>query len=373
MVYGSNYSTISATHIERFYPETNNSKRTLSRDKTAAAAGQQKQHTIFGINASVVITLILVSPVIFALLAYPDSFNLSWNQGRGGLLFAMAFVAAELIGVQYLPSTRSIAAVSVLAALTIGYFIALPLGLLEWIKSSVPSFISQADSWQWMWDFVVMSVFTLSSLIILFRAKWYKIAPAGAIYLMGSAVILSLDAFFPYDSLGPLQYIVPTYLQIDSAVISFIDTFIVNIGPVDPASHAQAASASGNLLVLNGLHGPFALRVFWPSAGVHSMIIYALVMLAFLLKMELPLKRKLIYFVIGTMGTVAVNIVRITALSLYALVVTTDVNQWQAFHSVAGEIMFLPWLGIYLGIIMFTESRRVRSATPLSAKKPQIS
>ena len=90
------------------------------------------------------------------------------------------------------------------------------------------------------------------------------------------------------------------------------------------------------------------------------MIIFTLVMLAFLLKMDIPLKRKLIYFVIGTFGTVSVNVIRITSLSLYALVVTTNVSEWEAFHSVAGEIMFLPWLGIYLGIVMFVENKRMR-------------
>jgi thaumarchaeosortase len=194
---------------------------------------------------------------------------------------------------------------------------------------------------------------------VLFGKKWYKIAPAGAIYLAGSAAILSLDAFFPFDSLGPLQVIVPVYLQIDQFVVNFIDDNIMNIGPANPDSIANPARATGNLLILSGLHGPFALQVFWPSAGVHSMIIYTLVMLAFLLKMEIPLKRKLIYFVIGTFGTASVNVIRIIALSLYALVVTTNVQEWEAFHSVAGEIMFLPWLGIYLAIVMFAESKRM--------------
>lgn len=63
---------------------------------------------------------------------------------------------------------------------------------------------------------------------------------------------------------------------------------------------------------------------------------------------------------IGAFGTAAVNVTRITALSLYALVVTTNVSEWEAFHSVAGMMMFLPWLGIYLGIVMYIESRRMR-------------
>jgi thaumarchaeosortase len=189
----------------------------------------------------------------------------------------------------------------------------------------------------------------------LFGKKWYKIAPAGAIYLIGSAVILSLDAFFPYDSLGPLQFIVPVYLQIDQALINLINSHIVNLGPGIPAI------AHGNLLVLNGLHGPFALQVFWPSAGVHSMIIYTLVMFAFLLKMNnVPLQRKIIYFAIGTVGTATVNVIRIISLSLFALMITSNVSEWEGFHSVAGEIMFLPWLGIYLASIIFIENKRAQ-------------
>ncbi|MGI0024283.1 MAG: thaumarchaeosortase, partial [Nitrososphaera sp.] len=239
------------------------------------------------------------------------------------------------------------------------------IGLQDSIRNAASSYdVVLVDSWIWMWDFVVMSVYLASSLFVLFGRKWYKIAPAGAIYLVGNAAVLSLDAFFPYDTLGPLQVIVPIYLQIDQGVINFIDQYVTNVGPENPNSTASPAAARGNLLILNGLHGPFALQVFWPSAGVHSMIIYTLVMLAFLLKMEMPTKRKLMYFAIGTFGTVSVNVIRITALSLYALVVTTKVAEWEAFHSVAGEIMFLPWLGVYLAIVIFTESRKLRRMHP---------
>jgi thaumarchaeosortase len=343
----------------------------LSGDKTVATG-----YTTFGINSSIAATLILIAPIIYTLVAYPDTFSLSWNQGRGGFLFAMAFIAAELVGLRYQISKTRFLVVVGLAALTIAYFVVLPLGLGGYIRNGAEFYaVSLVDSWVWMWDFIIMSVYVASSLVVLFGKKWYKIAPAGAIYLAGSAVILALDAFFPFDSLGPLQVIVPVYLQIDQGVINFIDKVVTNVGPENPDNPAPPAVARDNLLILNGLHGPFALRVFWPSAGVHSMIIYTLVMLAFLLKMDIPIKRKLIYFAIGTFGTVAVNVIRITSLSLYALVVTTNVREWEAFHSVAGEIMFLPWLGIYLGIVMYVESRRVRrfqaeSANPASRPNP---
>jgi thaumarchaeosortase len=332
----------------------------LSRDKTVASDGSEG-HVIFGISSSIAATLILISPILYTLVAYPDTFILSWNEGRGGFLFAMAFIGAELVGLRYSLAKKRLLMVAVMAALTISYFIALPYGLSDYIRNGKDAYnVSLVDSWMWMWDFIVMAIFVASSLLMLFGKKWYKIASAGMIYLAGSVLILALDAFFPFDSLGPLQIIVPIYLQIDQAVINFIDTYVINVGPQTPNNSAEPALARGNLLVMNGLHGPFALQVFWPSAGVHSMIIYTLVMLALLIKMDMPLPRKLIYFAAGTLGTVATNLVRIVSLSLYALVVTTDIQEWEAFHSIAGEIMFLPWLGIYLGVVIYIENKRIR-------------
>ena len=302
---------------------------------------------------------IIVAPIIFSIVAFPDSFNLSWNEGRGGLLFAMAFILAELVGLKFRVKRRRILILIGLSGLTILYFVALPLGLRGFIIESAPYYkVLLINSWIWMWDFLTTFFYVFSALVIILGRKGYKIAPAGIIYLLGSAVILYLDAFFPYDSLGPLQFIVPVYLKIDEEAIKFIDNNIINIGSGVPAV------AHGNLLLLNGLHGPFGLKVYWPSAGVHSSIIYTFVMLAFLLKLDIPLGRKAVYFFIGTLGTGFVNVIRITSLSLFALIVTTNVKEWEAFHSVAGEIMFLPWLGIYLIAVICVEGIVVRTLLP---------
>lgn len=329
----------------------------LSGDK-AVASGSTANYTLFGLNPGLVVTLALISPIVFTIAAYPDTFGLAWNEGRGGFLFAMAFIAAELIGVRITVAKSRLYIVLALAVLTIAYFISLSFGLRQAIQSAAPSFnVALVDSWIWMWDAIVMAAFTFSSLVVLYGRKWHKIAPAGAIFLAGTAAFLATDAFFPYDTLGPLQFIVPIYLQIDQALINFIDDTVMNIGPANPESQGSPATARGNLLILNGLHGPFALQVFWPSAGVDSMIIFTLVMLALLLKIDIPRKKKIMYFIIGAFGTAAVNVVRIIALSLYALIVTTNVSEWEAFHSVAGMIMFLPWLGVYLAIVMYTEGK----------------
>jgi thaumarchaeosortase len=103
-----------------------------------------------------------------------------------------------------------------------------------------------------------------------------------------------------------------------------------------------------------------ALQVFWPSAGVHSVIIFSLVMGAFLLKMNIQRNRKAMYFVIGILGTIGINVIRIFSLSVYALKVTTNAAEWEEFHSVAGTIMFVPWLFVFLLIVMVIEGRRLK-------------
>jgi len=197
-----------------------------------------------------------------------------------------------------------------------------------------------------MWDFIVMAIFVMAALTIFFGKRWIRIAPAGPIFLGGSAIILSLDAFFPYDTLGPLQYVVPFLVQANVWLIGVFDLGV--------------ATARDNIMFLKGDHGSMVLQVFWPSAGVHSVIIYSLVMGAFLLKMNIPRKRKSIYFTLGIIGTIIVNMIRIFSLSWYALKVTTNAEQWEEFHSVAGEIMFLPWLFVFLLIVILIESRRLK-------------
>jgi thaumarchaeosortase len=290
---------------------------------------------------------IIASPIIFALAAFPDTFSLGWNQGRGGLLFALAFIAAELIGIKFeIPKKRLMAAIP-LAGAAIAYLVAIEFGLKNYLAAIAPQFhVLLLDSWDWMWDFIVFAIFFVSVLTILFGKRWIRISPAGPIYTAGTAIILSLDAFFPYDSLGPLQYVVPYLVKLD---VFLITTFNLGI-----------ASAHGNIMFLSGDHGPFALQVFWPSAGVHSMIIYSLVMMAFLLKMNIPRNRKAVYFVLGVVGTIGVNVIRILSLSLFVLKVSTNVNEFQSFHGIAGEIMFLPWLFVFLLIVTYIETKRLK-------------
>jgi len=291
--------------------------------------------------------VLISSPTLFALVAYPDTISMSWNEGRGGFLFAIIFLVAELFGIKLGISKKKLLAIIPLAIIVIAYLVALDNGLQEYIREVGESYeVPLIYSWIWLWDYVIMTAFVVATLFIYFGKKWIRIAPAAPIFLGGSAIILALDAVFPYDTLGPLQSFVPYLIE--------LNVWLVNV------SDLGTAIAKDNLMLLNGDHGRMALQVFWPSAGVHSVIIFSLVMGAFLLKMNIQRNRKAVYFVLGIIGTIGVNVIRIFLLSAYALKVTTNAAEWEEFHSVAGTIMFVPWLFIFLLIIMIIENKRFK-------------
>ena len=291
--------------------------------------------------------LLIASPILFVLAVYPDSFSMSWNQGRGGFLFGLAFIVAEIIGIKFIVSrTRLIFGIP-LAVATIIYFVLLDFGLHDYIINAAPAFnVQLIYSWEWFWDFLVITIFAISASILMFGKKWIRIVIAGPVFLGGSAIILSLDAFFPYDTLGPLQYFVPHLVQTNVWIINALDLGV--------------ATARDNLMFLRGDHGPFALQVFWPSAGVHSVVIYSLVMMAFLLKMNIKQNRKFMYFGLGILGTIIINMIRIFSLSVFALKVSTNPVEFEEYHSVAGEIMFLPWLFAFLLVVTVIETKRMK-------------
>ena len=291
--------------------------------------------------------LLIASPILFVLAVYPDSFSMSWNQGRGGFLFGLAFIVAEIIGIKFIVSKRRLIFGIPLAAVTIIYFVLLDFGLHDYIINAAPAFnVQLIYSWEWFWDFLVITIFAISASILMFGKKWIRIVIAGPVFLGGSAIILSLDAFFPYDTLGPLQYFVPHLVQTNVWIINAFDLGV--------------ATARDNLMFLRGDHGPFALQVFWPSAGVHSVVIYSLVMMAFLLKMNIKQNRKFMYFGLGILGTIIINLIRIFSLSVFALKVSTNPVEFEEYHSVAGEIMFLPWLFAFLLVVTVIETKRMK-------------
>ena len=76
------------------------------------------RNTIFAI-------LLIASPIIFVFIAYSDTFSMSWNQGRGGFLFGLAFIVAEIVGIKFVVQKNRLIFAIPLVIVTMSYFIAL--------------------------------------------------------------------------------------------------------------------------------------------------------------------------------------------------------------------------------------------------------
>jgi len=288
------------------------------------------------------------TPVIYLLLVDFDSFQMGWNQGRGGFIIAMIFLVLEFMqsrrSLNQNLSRRRILISLVFLALLITYF---TLEVFYELQDALWSVGTEMNipllySWVWISDYLGLAIYLTLSMIVILGPSALRYLTSGVLYLTATAIILGLDAFFPYSTLGPLQSFVPILLEVDSFLLGLLGV---------------ESLISGNILTLEGKEGPFSIAVFWPSAGVHSIIIYSIVMLSFLIKIDMSWHRRALYFTIGAVGTVGVNIIRVFLLSSYLVFITSDPEAFEQFHAVAGEILFLPWLAIYLTLIRIREAK----------------
>jgi thaumarchaeosortase len=283
-----------------------------------------------------------------------QTFELSWagfgKLGRGGLFFVLFFLGFDLLdfkkGKINWTTIRKVAAAVTVAVATV-YFVEVGLGqeVTNFIYSIGRSLGASGDvsnSFLMATDYIVMSIYLTLLTVVLFSLGTLRRVITPIVFSLGMLVFYMLDAFFPYGSLGPLQ---------------FWANFIV-------AGVALLAKLFGlpiygftNHLTINGLHGYYRLVVYWPSVGVQSILIYSVVMIVIAAKLQAPPLRKFIYAAVGIAGTVLLNVVRIFTISYYGYVYATSGQQLDAFHNAVGEVLFPIWIVVFLVLILEIEDR----------------
>jgi len=108
----------------------------------------------------------------------------------------------------------------------------------------------------------------------------------------------------------------------------------------------------------------------WPCAGVESLIIYTVTILLFLKKSTIPLKQKIIYFIIGALVTYFINILRIVTIFLIAMN-NGDVGR---FHDFYGQLYSITWIISYPLIIIGSRAlwRKIRERRTATKNKPLV-
>jgi thaumarchaeosortase len=300
--------------------------------------------------------------VLMAFAADPLSFTRAWNEGRSAMLAIVPLVFLEA-GRRSFASIHGrrralIAWISLLAAGGYYFTVAQPpvVNALISVGKGLgiePTILQY--SWIWGIDYTVTSVFLIVLLLLDSGPK--TITPL--IYTVGMASFLFIDVILPENTLGPFGYVVPPVLQI---VAGALDLF--GLG---------TASSQGNILMLHNNIGSMNLQVFWPSAGLDGIVIGLLVVVAICVKVGTGWTKGILYLLVGAIGSFLVNVIRLVFLALYAMTNITDPKAFEAFHSVVGELIFIPWIVLFVILILRREGRISTQAQLLPTEESERS
>lgn len=172
-------------------------------------------------------------------------------------------------------------------------------------------------------------------------------------FFLGAFSVFTLlgQVFFPAGSLGIAQAFVPVTVTVSAWFLNFMG-YATHISPVQ----------GGSVLRVDGNSGSAAFLVYWPSAGIQSLILYSFTILLFLRVAAMPFWRKGTYFLLGLIGTFFVNIFRIVSIS--TLAVNVGMGAARMFHDYYGELYFIMWMIAYLLIVFVIERYAKRLNQP---------
>lgn len=297
---------------------------------------------------------ISLMPILYLAVVDPDSFIRGWSGfgqlGRGGFLFLAFFLIMDWFDsrkkFRFTRGKRQVVLISMASMATILAFyllLSLPTDLYTrllrsgyWLGVS----FSTWPSWLLAWEQLIFTAYVIALVGSSLGLRAVRKLPIPLVYTIGMTVIFLLDGFFPYGSLGALQAWVNVVVPIVTSILRVVG---VNV------------EGYSNILRIQGDRGLFVLQIFWPSAGVHSMIIYSIVVLVLMFKLEAPRRRKIVYALVGAGGTAFVNILRIAMIGLYANWYANSFQDLETFHDVIGEILFLIWIVVFVSAIVKIE------------------
>ena len=327
--------------------------------------------------------LFIVFPILYLIVIDPVSFTLVWfvgqQVGRGALIFVFFLVAWDFNDSRKLftatnDKKRYIVLGVILVILLVYYYFRVFNGFFQrppidpttgtpmdttfttYVRVYVTSRlgVSQESTLSFLlaMDFVFYALYCLAATALLYSVRSIRLMTLPVIYLVGLGILDAMDAYFPEDSLAFLQVWVYLIWNVVVFLLSLMG-FHINFDMTTAPLHLPSLILRGNQLFLWGYKGYVGLAIYWPSSGVVSMIIYSLVIVVLMVKLDAPRTRKAIYAIIGAVGTYFVNVIRITLIVLYITYVSSD---FQAFHASIGEVLFIAWIFIYLLVVIHYEN-----------------
>ena len=305
--------------------------------------------------------LSFVIPFLVLYSLYPKSFEATWK-GRTYYLFFLWLASLEItLGweelqtdkVDKLRSIRTFAFVIALLLPTIYVLIANFLGL----NSAIVDLAKQSNMGSWWAELMPLSleylvfgvIFAAINLIEYgkeglgdFSISTFLLFAIGAFYIM--------DNFYPYGHLTPLQFLVLPTTILAANVLNLIGYQTIMTITTRPDLGWLPHLTASDLKSIPFKHAGYYIG--WPCAGVESLAIYTATILLFLKKSVIPLKQKIIYFMIGAVVTYFINILRIVTIFLIGMNYGERSAEVFRFHDFYGQLYSITWIISYPLIII---------------------
>jgi thaumarchaeosortase len=300
-------------------------------------------------------------PLILIYLRDWGSFDVLWKGRAPYFLFLWLLLLETYLGWKHLKeegssfwTKKTVLATAIMLLPTIyaaGLYIGLYDAILELGKAvGVP--VAQfgewylTHSWHYSFEYVLFAVFFIASIWLLYGVQGLKSFAVSSFFIAGVGVFYMVDTFYPYGTFTTLQSFVP--------ITTSAATIVLNL--LGYGTQTFSGGADGLGLLVTGAGGKtYQAIVSWSCAGSHSLFLYSFMIMLFLRGTSISRTRKIIYVVVGALGTFFVNIFRIVAILLAG--VNSGASLAATFHEFYGEFFFIAWMFIYLTVIYLLETR----------------
>jgi thaumarchaeosortase len=232
-----------------------------------------------------------------------------------------------------------------------------------WKANSISYVNTLEFDWPLSIEYVVFALSFLATVLLAYGKNGLRTFSITIAFISVISVVYMIDTLYPYGAFKPLQvFALPTAacaaVLLEAIGIRF--SMMFSPGPT-----------SAPVIVVNAQGSPVATSIAWPCAGVHSLFIYTIIVLLLLRKSDMSGFRKLIYFVIGLIGTYSVNVLRIV--TYFVLLVNQGKDVALVFHNNYGELYFFAWMLIYILLIVCIQKYKlVEKAKAVFFKKDSV-
>ncbi len=187
-------------------------------------------------------------------------------------------------------------------------------------------------------EYLVFTVFFALTVLVGYGVNGLMNYSISLIFLGTIGLIYTTDTLYPNGQFTPFQFLVP-------ATAMFAAYFLNLMGY--QTTFLTSKEGMPHLVVSNSIRSWDAL-IAWGCSGIDSLIIYSVTILLFLKKSTIPLKQRIIYFVVGAIVTYFINILRIATIFIIGL----NGGDFNTFHNFYGQLYSITWIVSYPLIII---------------------